>query len=132
MDSTGEEAMDIARPFKRRCLCSLPQYEFFAPEGAEDAQTLQVGLDEYEVLRLIDYVCLSQAQCAARMGISRATVARLYGHARSVVAEALVLGKRIQIAGGDVTVCERMKPECIDEPFCCHRQQQHNNGGMNE
>lgn len=124
--------MGIARPFKLRCICSVPRYTCFAPESGEASDTVQIGFDEYEALRLMDYVHLSQAQCAARMGVSRATVARMYERARQSVAEALVLGKRLKIAGGDVIVCEKMKPECANEPLCCHRQCNDLNGGMDE
>lgn len=80
-----------------------------------------MGLDEYETVRLMDFVHLSQAECANRMGVSRATVARLYEHARQIMAEALVLGKRLTVEGGNVTVCLKPKPECVNEPYCCHR-----------
>lgn len=112
----------MARPVKRRCICSLPSVTCFAPEGAPAQGCATIGYDEYEVLRLMDYIHLSQAECAARMGVSRATVARLYERARQVVAEALVLGKRLRIEGGDVYVCPEPRPECADEPHCCHRQ----------
>ena len=63
------------------------------------------------------------------MGVSRATVARMYERARGAVAEALVLGKRLKIEGGDVRICPAMKPECAGEPLCCHRHDDQN-GGM--
>lgn len=107
---------------KRRCICSTPAYTSFAPEGASEVQTVRIGLDEYEVLRLMDYMCLSQAQCAERIGVSRATVARMYENARRAIAETLVLGRRLAIEGGDVAVCTKMKPECAGEPHCCHCQ----------
>lgn len=92
-----------------------------------------MGLDEYEIVRLMDHVGLSQADCARRMGVSRATVARLYGQARRTISEALILGKRLTIEGGDVTVCPTMKPECANEPYCCHRTIEPTNiGGENE
>lgn len=112
----------IARPYKSRCICALPKHASFAPEGSIPEDTGTIGLDEYEVIRQMDYLHLSQQQCAARLGVSRATVARMYAHARAVIAEALVLGKRLRIEGGDVTVCLQMKPECANEPHCCHRQ----------
>ena len=118
----------MARPPKCRCICSLPKYTGFTPEGISPDETIRIGLDEFEVLRLIDYVGFSQEKCAGRMGVSRPTVARLYEHARHSVAEAMVLGKRLVIEGGDVCVCLAMKPECANEPFCCHRQNNTNIG----
>ncbi len=112
----------MARPVKRRCICSIPRTTQFVPEGTDPAETILIGFDEYEVLRLIDYLGMTQAECARRMDVSRATVARLYASARHSLAEAMVLGKRLKIEGGDVTVCLSPRPECANEPNCCHRQ----------
>ena len=115
----------MARPVKCRCICSWPKTTRFLPAGSAEAQEpVTIGLDEYEVFRLLDYVHLSQQQCAARMNISRTTVTRLYESVRSKIALALVCGRELRIAGGDVVVCENMRPECRDEPLCCHRQPQ--------
>ena len=110
----------MARPVKSRCICSMPSVTCFAPDGAPAQDGVVIGFDEYEALRLMDYVQLSQAECAARMGVSRATVARLYESARRAVAEALVLGLTLRIEGGDVYVCRGPRPECAGEKHCCH------------
>jgi len=99
----------------------MPNVTCFAPEGVSAAQSVVIGCDEYEVLRLMDYVQLSQADCAAQMGVSRATVARLYESARRAVAEALVQGKTLRIEGGDVYVCRASGPECAGRGHCCRR-----------
>ena len=82
---------------------------------------MNIGYDEYEVIRLLDYELLSQKQCADKMSISRSTVARMYEHARQQIADALVNGKRITISGGDIRVCAAMRPECRHIKNCCHR-----------
>ena len=112
----------MPRPVKRRCICSLPSVTRFAPDDAPAEGCVQIGYDEYEVLRLMDFVQMSQAQCAERMGVSRATVARMYERARRATVEALVMGRRLKIEGGDVTICLKPKPECVNEPYCCHRR----------
>ena len=56
------------------------------------------------------------------MDISRPTVTRIYNSARQKIADALVNGRSITISGGDVTVCEAIRPECVNEKYCCHRQ----------
>lgn len=99
----------------------MPSVTCFAPENAPAEGCVCIGCDEYETLRLMDYVHLSQEECAVRMGVSRATVARLYEHARQAIAEALVLGKKLRIEGGDVYVCCGPRPECAGEAHCCHR-----------
>ena len=45
--------MGIARPQKCRCICSPPRFLRFAPEGTAK-ETVVLGYDEYEVLRLLD------------------------------------------------------------------------------
>ncbi len=106
----------------------MPKCASFVPEEGAPGETVTIGLDEYEVVRLMDFMKLSQADSAGRLGVSRATVARMYAHARAMIAEALVLGKRLRIEGGDVTVCPQMRPECVDEPHCCHRTTEERGG----
>lgn len=101
----------------------MPEVTCFAPENVAPEGCVVIGCDEYEALRLMDYVRLSQEECAVRMGVSRTTVARLYEHARQAVAEALVLSKKLRIEGGDVHVCRGPKPECAGDAHCCHRRQ---------
>lgn len=113
----------LARPQKIRCICSKPRNCVFVPENSEDTdiETIVIGYDEYETVRLIDYVMLTQEQCAEKMQISRTTVTRMYTSARQKIADSLINGKRLRIDGGDVIVCEKMKPECADEKYCCHK-----------
>ena len=85
-------------------------------------ETVNIGYDEYEVIRLLDYEMFSQKQCAEKMSISRSTVARMYEHARKQIADALVNGKKITISGGDIKVCTAMKPECRHVKNCCHQR----------
>ena len=89
----------MARPPKCRCICSVPKTTCFEPHGQPGGETVNIGYDEYEVIRLLDYELLSQKQCADKMSISRSTVARMYEHARQQIADALVNGKRITISG---------------------------------
>ena len=111
----------MARPQKCRCICSFPKTTCFGPMGQESAEDIVLGYDEYETLRLLDYEKFSQEQCAKRMNVSRPTVTRMYENARRKVADALVNGKQITISGGDVILCEKMKPECRNVEHCCHR-----------
>lgn len=119
----------LARPLKCRCICSVPKITCFEPQGQPDRETVNIGYDEYEVIRLLDYEMLSQKQCAEKMSISRSTVARMYEHARKQIADALVNGKKITISGGDIQVCTTMKPECRNVKNCCHRMK---NSGMDK
>lgn len=62
-------------------------------------------VDEYEVLRLVDYEKRTHEQCAAQMGISRTTVTEICENARFKVADCLVNGKALSISGGHYRVC---------------------------
>lgn len=62
-------------------------------------------VDEYEVLRLVDYEKQTHEQCAAQMKISRTTVTEIYENARFKVADCLVNGKALFISGGHYRVC---------------------------
>ena len=111
----------MASPQKCRCICSFPDTTCFEPTGGETEESVTLGYDEYETIRLLDYEKFSQEQCAQRMNVSRPTVTRMYEIARQKVADALVNGKRILISGGDVFLCPKMKPECRNAAHCCHR-----------
>ena len=63
-------------------------------------------LDGLEALRLADLEGLYQEEAAKRMGVSRATFARVLTAARQAVSDALVNGKAMAIEGG---VVERQK-----------------------
>lgn len=112
----------MPRPQKCRCICSKPKITGFLPEGYQSGESVILGFDEYEAIRLLDYVKLTQEQCAKKMNISRPTVTRIYEEARQKMSDAMVNGKHIKIEGGDVMVCEAMKPECVHEEHCCHRK----------
>lgn len=98
----------------------MPEHTRFYPENDKNGNVV-LTVDEYEVMRLLDYMGFSQEKCAERMNVSRTTVTRMYESVRKKLAEALVMGREILIEGGDVMVCSGIKPECVNEPNCCHR-----------
>ena len=102
----------MARPRRCRRVCSEPDYSSFMPDGIPCSETVTLAVDEYEVIRLLDLMQMTQEQCALRMGISRPTVTRIYDEARRKMADMLVSGRNLQIGGGDVYVCPEMRPEC--------------------
>ncbi len=63
-------------------------------------------VDEFEVLRLVDYEKMTHQQCAKQMDISRTTATEIYENARFKLADSLVNGKRLMIAGGSYRICE--------------------------
>ena len=102
----------MARPQKSRCICSKPKITSFAPQGCVADGSVNLTYDEYEVIRILDFLKMTQEECAAKMDISRPTVTRIYDSARQKIADAMVHGRSLTISGGDVVVCEKMKPEC--------------------
>ena len=112
----------MARPQKRRCICSVPQTAGFSPKGGDPDGSVNLTYDEYEVIRLLDHLQLTQEECATRMAVSRPTVTRIYEEARRKIADMLVNGRELTIGGGDVVVCTEMRPECANEEHCCHRK----------
>lgn len=61
-------------------------------------------LEEYEVIRLVDYEKLTHEQASERMGVSRPTLTRIYEQARLKLATALVEGRSFLIEGGEVRI----------------------------
>ena len=101
----------MARPSRCRRICQQPLYARFEPADRSQAETVQLTVDEYEVIRLIDLEKLTHEQCARQMEISRTTVTEIYEAAREKVADSLVNGKALFIAGGH----DRL---CIGSEFC--------------
>lgn len=96
----------MARPSRRRRVCAEPAYHGFAPEGEANADVLVLTVDEYEVIRLVDYEKQTHEQCAAQMAISRTTVTEIYERARYKISDSLVNGKALLITGGNYQVCQ--------------------------
>ncbi len=59
-------------------------------------------IEEYEVIRLLDYQNLTQEQAAVHMDVSRPTLTRIYEEARNKVATAFVEGRDLIFRGGDI------------------------------
>lgn len=91
----------MSRPKKQRNICAYPDYWSFAPDLDESNDTIVLSLDEFESIRLIDYLHKTQEQCAYDMNVSRTSVTAIYNNARNKIAVAIIEGKRIIISGGD-------------------------------
>lgn len=85
----------------------------FIPLGQSPLEGVVIKLEELEAIRLKDQVGLDQAECAASMGVSRATFQRILGAARSKIASALVEGRPIIIRGGHYLMKNRVF-ECVE------------------
>ena len=96
----------MPRPCKRRRICALPQCRRFGGlEGQPGGEPLQMAVDEFETIRLMDLEGLTQEQAAGRMGVARATVQAIYNSARQKLALCLVQGRELRIDGGEYQLC---------------------------
>ena len=107
----------MPRPRKCRRVCCLPRNPGFLPSNPGEGEEILLAVDEYETIRLIDREGISQEECGACMGIARTTVQQIYTTARRKIADALVEGRPLRIAGGDYQLCEGDEACC----GCCLR-----------
>lgn len=80
-----------------------PRVKGFIPIGyyKDQSEPVQLNIEEFEVIRLLDYEGLSQIEAAKIMQISRPTLTRIYERARNKVATALTEAHQILIEGGN-------------------------------
>lgn len=93
------------RPIKARIVSREPRTRQFSPRGTIGRPGYKaLKFEEIESIRLIDYMNLDQREAAKLMGISQQTFSRVLRKARKAIAEALILGRIIKVAGGDYKV----------------------------
>ena len=120
----------MPRPCKRRRICAMPGTVCFGPRGgcSSSAETeitqspepeagtssdsICMTLDEYETIRLMDFLGHTQAEAAVSMGVARTTVQAIYESARRKLAEAICLGRDLHIGGGNYFLCEGRGQGC--------------------
>ena len=96
----------MPRPPIPRRVVGQPPVTVFKPAGvpARDLEWIQLTLDEFEAIRLVDEGGLDQEAAAASMNVSRPTLTRVLASARAKIARVLVEGGALSIEGGPV-VC---------------------------
>ena len=111
----------MPRPFKWRRVCCLPENNRYGPLNAaySDNGIVQMPVDEYEAIRLIDTEGYTQEQCAEHMNVSRSTIQSIYDSARKKLSDSLVYGKVLWIEGGEYRLCDGMSSGCGGGG--CHR-----------
>lgn len=92
----------MARPRNHSKIEKPPRVRGFIPLGyyGDESEPIQLNIEEYESIRLLDYEGLSQVEASIRMEISRPTLTRIYDRARKKVAKALTEAHQILIEGG--------------------------------
>src|SRR5512133_2563265 len=99
----------MPRPVNERFPGSAIPPRVMKPVGvpARELETVVLGLDEAEALRLADLEGLYQEAAARSMGVSRPTFGRIVEAARRKVADAVLNGKALRLAGGEICVREQ-------------------------
>ena len=93
------------RPIKTRLIRNEPQTRQFSPRGRVGRPGYkEVKIEEFEAIRLTDYVGLNQSESAKFMAISQQTFSRVLRSGRKRLAEALVNGEIIKVQGGTFKV----------------------------
>ena len=111
----------MPRPKKCRRVCDYPQTLAFLPEDHKNReQAVILTVDEYETIRLIDKEGLSQEQCGDFMQVARTTVQQIYAGARKKLADVLVEGRPLLIAGGEYRLCDGTESGCACKG--CHKR----------
>jgi len=105
----------MARETKCRRVTALPKYMLFKPVGTSRTKLPEtiIKVEELEAIRLKDLLGLEQEDCADSMRVSRPTFQRILVEARRKLAEAIIEGKVLHIAGGDY---------CLDQEHCRRAQ----------
>lgn len=95
----------MSRPCKRRRVCMHPPFNEVIVNGSNNEEVINLTIDEFECLRLLDYEKITQEECALKMEVARTTITSIYADARYKLMDALMNGKKIIISGGNFTLC---------------------------
>lgn len=96
------------RPKKYRIVRQDPKISQFSPRGKPGRpDEVNLATDEYEAIRLADYMGFSQKEAAKSMRISQQTFSRILRRAHKQLANGLVRGATIRIQGGAYVISSR-------------------------
>ena len=96
----------MPRPNKPKKVCRMPICTtYFSAAQTDCTHEIILTVEEYETIRLIDYMGMTQEECARQMDVGRATVQNLYTEARKKIARYLVEASRLRIQGGNYDIC---------------------------
>ena len=88
----------MARTKKTRKIGCIPICTTFWPTTTKKHQEIiELGMDEYEAIRLYDYGDISMNEAAKKMKISASTFCRILKSANKKIAKALITNKTLQI-----------------------------------
>ncbi len=89
----------MPRPCRQRRIRGRPNSPYFKPAGIRKIELEEsvITLDEFEALRLKDYLKYDQNRCAEEMNVSQPTFHRILQSAREKIADAIINGKALRI-----------------------------------
>ncbi|MGI5825708.1 MAG: DUF134 domain-containing protein [Bacillota bacterium] len=120
----------MPRPQKCRRICNAPERRSFHSEDGRDQESVvEITLEEFETIRLIDYEGMTQEECAAQMLVARTTVQRIYNAARKKLAVFMLEGGSLRISGGNYEICGNQ--QCRGQKHCCSCIGRDENGNCN-
>lgn len=94
----------MPRPQKVKTVCCASEFYYGHPK--KHKETIQITVEQFETIRLIDYENLNQDEASKLMNVARTTVQALYDQARTLIATALIESKGIQVGGGHYELCD--------------------------
>ncbi len=97
----------MSRPIKKKTIGKMPTYTCFTSH--DTSLSIQLTVEEYETIRLIDYLGYSQEACSQEMNIARSSVVTLYKDARKKLARFLIEGHNLEIIGGNYQLEDQQK-----------------------
>ncbi|HRY33340.1 MAG TPA: DUF134 domain-containing protein [Bacteroidales bacterium] len=94
----------MPRPKRLRKVITPPRFKGFKPYGyyGQEKEAVVMLMEELEVIRLLDYLGMTQEEAAGLMMISRPTLTRVYEQARKKVATAFAEARTLVVEGGRV------------------------------
>jgi uncharacterized protein len=99
------------RPKKYRIVRLDPKIARFSPRGKPGRpDEIDLPMDQFEAIRLSDYMELPQKKAAESMRISQQTFSRILNKARRALAHALINGNTIKIQGGHYVITSKETP----------------------
>ncbi len=101
----------MPRPRICRRVGFKPNITYFKPAGVRMRELKEsiLTVDEFEAVRLKDFLNLEQEKAARKMNISQPTFHRLVLVARKKIADAIVNGKAIKIHGGHFRILRKRR-----------------------
>ena len=92
----------MPRRRRLRKVVAPPKFRGYKPYGsvATEKEPIELMYEEYEAIKLADFHLMIHKDACEKMGVSRATFARIYEEARRKIAKAMVEAREIKTVYG--------------------------------